>query len=143
MNERLYDANAFMADGGDVRMTAAENVLAWLLVEKIGVPDDVGYSPEQARKIIVSSIDQAAKQLVDGGEMLLQAEAVITDLTRLLETARNVIASASDTYKRRNGHLASFEDDSGEKCWIVPFDAFESLRSAADALKSTGGHDHG
>lgn len=59
----------------------------------------------------------------------------------VIEAARNVIASASDTYKKRNGHLGSFEDDSGEKCWIVPFDAFESLRSAVDALKALGGSD--
>lgn len=49
---------------------------------------------------------------------------------KMVEAARNVIASASDTYKKRNGHLGSFEDDSGEKCWIVPFDAFEGLRAA-------------
>jgi hypothetical protein len=56
---------------------------------------------------------------------------------RLIEAAKDVIVSASDTYKKRNGHLGSFEDDSGEKCWIVPFDAFEGLRSAVDALAST------
>jgi hypothetical protein len=50
--------------------------------------------------------------------------------TGLIEAAKGVIASASDTYKKRNGHLGSFEDESGEKCWIVPFDAFEALRSA-------------
>ena len=48
----------------------------------------------------------------------------------LREAAANVIAAASDTYKKRNGHVGSFEDESGEKCWIVPFDAFEALRSA-------------
>lgn len=129
----LYDAEAFMADG-EIPMTAAENVLAWLLVEKIGVVDDIGYSPNDAREIIVANIDQAAKQLVEGGELLLQAEAAITDLTKLLDAAKDVIASASDTYKKRNGHRGSFEDDSGEKCWIVPFDAFEGLRSAVNAL---------
>lgn len=50
----------------------------------------------------------------------------------LREAAANVIATASDTYKKRNGHVGSFEDESGEKCWIVPFDAFEALRSAVD-----------
>ncbi len=55
---------------------------------------------------------------------------------RLRDASANLIASASDTYKKRNGHLASFEDESGEKCWIVPFDAFETLRSA---LTSAGG----
>lgn len=48
----------------------------------------------------------------------------------LQDAANDVIASASDTYKKRNGHIGSFEDESGEKCWIVPFDAFEALRSA-------------
>ena len=134
----LYDADALMADG-EVTMTAAENVLAWLLVEKIGVVDDVGYTPKQAQEIIVQNLDQAAKQLVDGGELLLQAESVIADLTRLLEASKEVIACASDTYKKRNGHLGSFEDDSGEKCWIVPFDAFEGLRSAVNALATTEG----
>lgn len=55
---------------------------------------------------------------------------LLSTLETLREASANLIASASDTYKKRNGHLASFEDDSGEKCWIVPFDAFESLRSA-------------
>lgn len=132
----LYDADEFMADG-EIPMTAAEDTLAWLLVEKIGVVDDVGYSPKQARDIIVAAIDDAGKQLVEGGDLLLKAEAVISEMTELCRAAKDVIASASDTYKKRNGHRSSFEDDSGEKCWIVPFDAFEGLRSAVAALSTT------
>jgi len=52
----------------------------------------------------------------------------------LLDAVNDLIASASDTYKKRNGHIASFQDDSGEKCWIVPFDAFEAVRSIASAM---------
>lgn len=129
----LYDADAFMADG-EIPMTAAENVLAWLLVEKIGVVDDIGYSPNQAREIIVASIEDAGRQLVHGGEMPLKAEAAISDMTSMMQAAKEVISCATDSYKKRNGHLASFEDDSGEKCWIVPFDAFEGLRSACAAV---------
>jgi len=55
----------------------------------------------------------------------------------IVEAARDVISSASDTYKKRNGHLASFEDASGEKCWIVPFDAFEGLRAALAASEGS------
>lgn len=128
----VYDPDAFMADG-EIPMTAAENALAWLLVEKIGVVDDMNYSPKQAQDIIVAAIDDASSQLIESGEMLLKAEAVISDLTRLLQAAKEVIECASDTYKKRNGHRGSFEDDSGEKCWIVPFDAFEGLRSAVAA----------
>jgi hypothetical protein len=49
----MYDGSHQMADGGDdVRMTAAEEVLAFLLIERVGVPDDVGYTPDQAQEII-------------------------------------------------------------------------------------------
>lgn len=53
---RLLDGDASMADGGDTPMTAAEEVLTWLLVEKIGVPDDVSYTPDQAQKIIADRL---------------------------------------------------------------------------------------
>ncbi len=56
-----------------------------------------------------------------------------SEASRLRQASINLLASASDTYKKRNGHIASFEDESGEKCWIVPFDAFEALRSALSA----------
>jgi hypothetical protein len=59
------------------------------------------------------------------------------DRDDLREAAMNLIACASDTYKKGNGHLGSFEDETGEKCWIVPFDAFESLRSAVDGNTAT------
>ena len=55
----LFDGDAQMADGGDTPMTAAEEVLAWLIVEKVGVPDDVGYSPSQAQEIISARLDGA------------------------------------------------------------------------------------
>jgi hypothetical protein len=71
--ERLYDADYVMADGGDIRMTAAEEVLAWILIEKIGVPDDVGYSPQEAQDIIVARLDQAA-ELDEIDSMLLDGQ---------------------------------------------------------------------
>lgn len=47
-----------------------------------------------------------------------------------------VIGQASDHYQKRNGHRASIEGEDGEKCWIVPFDAFENLRHAMLAAAS-------
>lgn len=70
---RLYDAGAFMADGGDTPMTAAEAVLAWLLIEKIGVPDDVCYSPDQAQEIIVRRLD-LARELEEIDAMLAEGQ---------------------------------------------------------------------
>ncbi|TGV15782.1 hypothetical protein EN816_00590 [Mesorhizobium sp. M8A.F.Ca.ET.173.01.1.1] len=58
--ERLYDDDAPMADG-EVRMTAAEDVLAWLLIEKIGVPDDRNYTPKEAQDTIAGVIDGLRK----------------------------------------------------------------------------------
>jgi len=57
-NRGLFDSSVPMADGGETPMTAAEEVLVWLLVEKIGVPDDVSYSPDQAQKIITDRLAQ-------------------------------------------------------------------------------------
>lgn len=54
--ERLYDDNAPMADG-EVRMTAAENVLAWLLIEKVGVCDDEPITPRMAQDTLALIID--------------------------------------------------------------------------------------
>lgn len=48
----------------------------------------------------------------------------------LREAAEEVIATAFDYYTARNGRRCSIEGDDGEKCWIVPFDQFEALRSA-------------
>src|SRR3546814_8733440 len=62
-----------MADGGDTPMTAAEAVLAWLLIEKIGVPDDVGYSPNQAQEIIVRRLD-LARELEEIDVMLAEGQ---------------------------------------------------------------------
>ncbi len=59
-DERLFDDRAPMADG-DTKMTAAEEVLAWLLVECIGVPDDVSYTPAQAQEIISERIARSGK----------------------------------------------------------------------------------
>lgn len=59
-DERLFDADEPMADG-EIRMTAAENVLGWLLVEKIGVPDDRNYSPNEAQEILARRLDYASE----------------------------------------------------------------------------------
>jgi hypothetical protein len=83
---------------------------------------------DMAERFRSVNVSEAVKQLAD----ILPAPA-----GRLINAATDVIASASDTYKKRNGHLGSFEDDSGEKCWIVPFDAFEGLRSAVAALSAS------
>ena len=59
-DERLFDDHAPMADG-ETKMTAAEEVLAWLLVECVGVPDDVSYTPAQAQEIISERITRSGK----------------------------------------------------------------------------------
>ena len=57
-DRRLYDEDEFMADG-EIEMTAAEDALAWLLIEKIGCVDDVNYTPKNAREIIAARLDLA------------------------------------------------------------------------------------
>lgn len=56
---RLRDDQQHMAcEVGAI--TAAEDVLTWLLVEKIGVPDDVAYTPRQAQDIIASALSSTS-----------------------------------------------------------------------------------
>lgn len=73
--DRLRSSSQPMADGGEKPMTAAEEVLAWLLVEKIGVPDDVPYSPVQAQEIIAARITE----LYNIQERLFEAEEIIKE----------------------------------------------------------------
>ncbi|MBY3432801.1 hypothetical protein HFN89_01245 [Rhizobium laguerreae] len=61
--DRLYDANCAMADG----------VLAWLIIEKLGLPDDVSYTPSQAREAIVRRLDRAS-ELDKIDEMLMNGQ---------------------------------------------------------------------
>lgn len=56
----LYNADEPMADG-EVQMTAAENVLGWLLIEKIGVPDDRNYTPNEAQDILLRRLQYATE----------------------------------------------------------------------------------
>ncbi|NSX90103.1 hypothetical protein [Agrobacterium tumefaciens] len=48
----VYDADHPMSDGNETRMTAAEEVLAYLLIEVCGAPDGVPYSPNQAQQLL-------------------------------------------------------------------------------------------
>lgn len=61
-DSRLFKGDQPMVDGGDTPMTAAEEVLAWLLIEKIGAPDDVPYSPDQAQEIIAAHLDSCPRR---------------------------------------------------------------------------------
>ena len=51
------------------------------------------------------------------------------------EAGASVIEQAFDYYTARNGRKCSIEGDDGEKCWIVSFDAFESLRATLVKIK--------
>jgi hypothetical protein len=59
-SERLFDQNHPMADGEE-RMTAAEDVLAWLVIEKCGCPDDTPITPKEASDTIAGMIDHLRK----------------------------------------------------------------------------------
>lgn len=56
---------------------------------------------------------------------------------KLREAAADLIATATDTYKARNGRTMGIEADDGEKCWIVHSDQIEALRLALSP-KPTG-----
>lgn len=103
----LYDADAYMADGGDTPMAAAEAVLAWLLIEKIGVPDDVGYSPNQAQEIIVRRLD-LARELEEIDSMLAEGQGddqghpIMPEFTKGMTTYAKVEACLHLLERRRD-----------------------------------------
>ncbi len=72
----------------------------------------------------------AAYATVTGPQALRAIEAALSEAERMREAGQAVIAQAFDHYTARNGRRIGIEGDDGEKCWIVPFDAFESLRAA-------------
>ncbi|WP_146175680.1 hypothetical protein [Agrobacterium pusense] len=57
----VYDPDHQMSDGRDTRMTAAEEVLAYLLIEVCGAPDDVPYSPNQAQVILEERLKEGRR----------------------------------------------------------------------------------
>lgn len=109
MNVRndLYDADAFMADGGDTPMTAAEYVLAWLIIEKIGVPDDAGYSPNQAQEIIVRRLEQVREleqidDMLNEGQGDDQGHPIMPEFTKGMTTYAKVEACLHLLERRRD-----------------------------------------
>jgi hypothetical protein len=49
---------------------------------------------------------------------------------RLLRILHDIDLTALDYYRARSGRVCSIEGDDGEKCWIIPNDAMESVRHA-------------
>ena len=52
--------------------------------------------------------------------------------TRIHLAAKAVIDAKTSTYRARNGRDVGIEDERGEKCWIVPFEAMEFLEAALE-----------
>lgn len=70
--ERLRDSSAPMACDPD-EWLAAEGVLAHLLINVVGVPDDVPYSPNEAQEIIERQLKRV-QELDDIEEMLMEPQ---------------------------------------------------------------------
>lgn len=66
-----------MADGSEDRMTAAEEVLAYLLIEVTGSPDDVPYSPNEAQRILEDRLKEGRRLETDYAEFLNQRRATL------------------------------------------------------------------
>lgn len=73
----------------------------------------------------------ATKTALDSS--LDELERVVALWRRLGLAAKDVIESKTSTYRARNGRDVGIEDESGEKCWIVPFDKMDALIAAVEA----------
>lgn len=88
-------------------------------------------TPNEARE----TIDRLSAQIVAYENAATPTPPTLSEDLR--EAAQAVIEQAFDFYKARNGRVMSIEGEDGEKCWIVPFDAFEQLRAALAQVKAS------
>ncbi|TGP34051.1 MULTISPECIES: hypothetical protein [unclassified Mesorhizobium] len=109
--DRLHDDKQPMADESG-KMTAAEDVLAWLIIEKIGVPDDQTYTPHEAQQIITNALEAGYKaegetgaisaaissvrfmDPPDGGDVSLSEQ--VSRMREALDSAEAAIARAGE-----------------------------------------------
>ena len=66
-----------------------------------------------------------------------ELERVVAKWRRIGLAAKGVIESKTSTYRARNGRDVGIEDENGEKCWIVPFEAMDLLEAAIEADKTS------
>lgn len=78
----IYDPEHPMSDGGDTRMTAAEEVLAYLLVEVNGSPDDVPYSPNDAQRILEDRLREGKRLEESYAAFLSERRAALAAIER-------------------------------------------------------------
>lgn len=105
-SERLFDQNHPMADGEE-RMTAAEDVLAWLVIEKCGCPDDTTITPKEASDTIAGMIDHLRKY---EDAALAQPQGELRDA---LEAARFAIETTVACLNTWNGGRGGPADTDG------------------------------
>ncbi|MEX2739958.1 hypothetical protein AB3480_00665 [Rhizobium mongolense] len=98
----VYDPDVPMSDGGDTRMTAAEEVLAYLLIEVSGAPDDVPYSPNQAQLILETKLKEGQKLEAAYAEHLSKRRESRSSAPDLLEALKSAAAVIGD-WSRANG----------------------------------------
>jgi len=89
----------------------------------LGDDDDIYVNREEATRAICARTPATA----DAPDELAALRA---ENEKLRRAAEDVIASRMDTFKARNGRRLGLEDDSGEKCWIIPFDNMIDLEQA-------------
>lgn len=123
----LFTASSPMADGGGLEMTAAEDVLAWLLIEKIGVPDDQSYTPNQAQEIIANAL--ATKPAAKNDETVVEA------LRGLVKLRKGIVSEVRTAHQIRGNGASEWmrEDDRDFRGELAAaFDAAEAALAAKD-----------
>lgn len=89
----------------------------------------------------LNKLHNAACSVEDGScthnaveEVALAVERYMLDAQtepNLRGSARDILDQVFSTYKARNGRDVGIEDDNGEKVWLLPDDAYQSLRAMA------------
>ena len=100
-----------------------------------GLSEDVQRGIDWLRGKFGSADPQALLRSADAIEGMACADSValaeaLDERDALQTAARDLIASRFDTYRAGNNRQVGIQDDSGEKCWIVPFDTMAALEAS-------------
>ncbi|ABS12938.1 hypothetical protein I6H96_11540 [Brucella anthropi] len=132
-NARLRDSTLPMACDPD-EWTAAEEVLAHLLINVIGAPDDVPYTPNQAQEVIerqlkrIRELDDIEEMLMDGqgdddGAQIMpefeagwSTTAKVEECLHLLEKRRDVIEGFEADNAALTARIKELEQINADLC---------------------------
>ena len=103
------------------------------LVRAFGFDAGCQYSNKQIAALKAENEELHAEQLealLMSGNQAMTIKKYMAENERLREAGESVIKEMFETYTAKNGQIVGVQDQSGEKCMIVPHEAIDALKAA-------------